>query len=840
MKKILSLLLLTLISVVANAQQVIQRGRVIRDVSQNQSTSTSLAKIKIRLSDDSQIGITDSAGLFSPSETLFPGDLIFGYRNGEKLFGYKWDSQALIDGTQTDGSNKNSNQEIDLQIITLGSGLDLMGEVRIRISQGGPFLEEIKPQKLQLNPSMGNGIESLVKTFIGASSGNEMSSQYTVRGGNYDENLIYVNDIEILRPQLISSGQQEGLSFINSDLVQSVKFSAGGFGAQYGDKMSSVLDVDYIRPDSFKGSATIGTMLSSATISGKKNRFSGFLGIRNFNNSLLTKTLNVKGNYSMRFNDLQTQVTCKLNRKLFIDFLGNLANNNYTLNPISRSTTFGTIQNAYQLDVGMGGQESLKYLYGMGSITFRYTPNVRNEFKWMLNHTTIEEQEIFDVEGLYYLSQLDRDMGSKTYGKPLKTLGYGYYIDHGRNRMLSGVTQFAHIGKIGKSTDAFSWNYSVRLNKESVSDKIAEWYYNDSAGYNIAPFGRMEDSILFDNYIFAKNTLSSYRGKAHISGQWRLSKRQQIWLTSGIRTQYWTVNREMLIMPRMSLSWEPHKSFNERQHSDAAKKPDVLYKLAIGAYHQPGFYRELRNFDGQLNRQLLAQKSWHVVTGYERYFFNGGRKFKYTAEAYYKGYQDLVPYLFDNIRIRYYGTNSATGFAWGVDQRIYGEFTKGLESWFTLGIMQTKEKITYNDALTENTITTDYLRRPTDRRVNLGAVFQDQMPNNPSLRVNLTLNIGTGIPYYLHGKARYTTTPNTIPPYRRVDIGFSKIFEPKKYKWVGKMGMSNAWLSIDIFNLLDINNVIGYSWVKDLQNNRYGVPDYLTGRRINIRLYGSF
>ena len=824
----------------ANAQQVIQRGRVIRDVSQNQSTSTSLAKIKIRLSDDSQIGITDSAGLFSPSETLFPGDLIFGYRNGEKLFGYKWDSQALIDGTQTDGSNKNSNQEIDLQIITLGSGLDLMGEVRIRISQGGPFLEEIKPQKLQLNPSMGNGIESLVKTFIGASSGNEMSSQYTVRGGNYDENLIYVNDIEILRPQLISSGQQEGLSFINSDLVQSVKFSAGGFGAQYGDKMSSVLDVDYIRPDSFKGSATVGTMLSSATISGKKNRFSGFLGIRNFNNSLLTKTLNVKGNYSMRFNDLQTQVTYKLNRKLFIDFLGNLANNNYTLNPISRSTTFGTIQNAYQLDVGMGGQESLKYLYGMGSITFRYTPNVRNEFKWMLNHTTIEEQEIFDVEGLYYLSQLDRDMGSKTYGKPLKTLGYGYYIDHGRNRMLSGVTQFAHIGKIGKSTDAFSWNYSVRLNKESVSDKIAEWYYNDSAGYNIAPFGRMEDSILFDNYIFAKNTLSSYRGKAHIAGQWRLSKRQQIWLTSGIRTQYWTVNREMLIMPRMSLSWEPHKSFNERQRSDAAKKPDVLYKLAIGAYHQPGFYRELRNFDGQLNRQLLAQKSWHVVTGYERYFFNGGRKFKYTAEAYYKGYQDLVPYLFDNIRIRYYGTNSATGFAWGVDQRIYGEFTKGLESWFTLGIMQTKEKITYNDALTGNTITTDYLRRPTDRRVNLGAVFQDQMPNNPSLRVNLTLNIGTGIPYYLDGKARYTTTPNTIPPYRRVDIGFSKIFEPKKYKWVGKLGMTNAWLSIDIFNLLDINNVIGYSWVKDLQNNRYGVPDYLTGRRLNIRLYGSF
>ena len=469
MKHILSLLLLTLLFVAANAQQVIQRGKVVQDLSKSQG-NVSLAKIKIRLSDDSQIGITDSAGYFTPSETLFPGDLIFGYRNGEKVFGYKWLNPSMRD-SQTTRTPKNINPTIDLQTITLGSGLDLIGEVRIRISQGGPFLEEIKPQKLQLNPSMGNGIESLVKTFIGASSGNEMSSQYTVRGGNYDENLIYVNDIEILRPQLISSGQQEGLSFINSDLVQSVKFSAGGFGAQYGDKMSSVLDVDYIRPDSFKGSATIGTMLSSATVSGKKNRFSGFLGIRNFNNSLLTKTLNVKGNYSMHFNDLQTQVTYKLHRKLFIDFLGNLASNNYTLNPTSRSTTFGTIQNAYQLDVGMGGQESLKYLYGMGSLTLRYTPNIKNEFKWMLNHTSIEEQEVFDVEGLYYLSQLDRDMGSKTYGKPLKTLGYGYYIDHGRNRMMSGVTQFAHIGKIGKTTDAFSWNYSIRLNKESVDDK---------------------------------------------------------------------------------------------------------------------------------------------------------------------------------------------------------------------------------------------------------------------------------------------------------------------------------------------------------------------------------
>lgn len=811
------------LSLSAMAQQF-QRGFVVS------YSGKPIANVKIRLSDESQIGITDNAGIFISNQQLFNGDIIFGYLKGEKILGYIWQ----------DLNAKTNITNGEIEKIVSGEGLDLIGEVRIKISQGGPFLDEIKPQKLQLNPSVGSGIESIVKTFIGVSSGNEMSSQYTVRGGNYDENLIYVNDIEILRPQLISSGQQEGLSFINADLVQSVKFSAGGFGAQYGDKMSSVLDVDYIRPDSFKAKATLGTMLNSAMISGKHKKISGFLGFRNFNNALLTRSLNVKGNYTMQFNDVQTSFTYRAGKHLFIDFLGNLTSNAYTLNPISRSTSFGTVQNAYQLDVAMGGQESLKYRYGMGSITLRYTPTLKTEFKWMLNHTSIEEQEYFDVEGAYFLSQLDRDMGSKTYGKPLKTLGYGYYLDHGRNRMLSGITQIAHIGKIGKQTDKFSWNYSIRVNKENVKDQISEWLYNDSADYNIAPFGKMEDSILFDNYIKAKNTLGSYRGKAHVSALWRLSKRKQIWLTTGVRTHYWTVNKELLIMPRMSISWEPNKNFNEKQRIDSLKKPDMLFKFAIGAYHQPGFYRELRGFDGVLNRQLLAQKSYHIVGGFERYFFAGSKKFKYTAESYYKMFQDLVPYLFDNIRIRYYANNGATGYAWGIDQRIYGEFTKGLESWFTLGIMQTKERITYSDEVTGQLVTCDFLRRPTDRRVNLGVVFQDQMPNNPSLKVNLSMNIGTGIPYYLDGKARYSSTPNVIPPYRRVDIGFSKIFEPAKYTWIHKLHMSGAWLSIDVFNLLAINNVIGYSWVKDLQNNRYGVPDYLTGRRLNIRFNASF
>lgn len=796
--------------------QGLSRGRVLN------TNGKPVINANIRLSDDVQIGKTDSLGYFISTEKLFPGDIVFAYQKGEKISGHRWEGAQGFD------------------LLWVGEGLELIGEVRIGISQGDPFLEELKPKKIQLNPSIGGGIESLVKTFIGASTGNELSSQYSVRGGNYDENLIYVNDIEILRPQLISSGQQEGLSFINADLVQSIKYSAGGFGAQYGDKMSSVLDVSYFQPDSFRGACSLGTMLNSAMVSGKKNNLSGFVGIRNFNNSLLTQSLNVQGNYSMRFTDIQSLITYSLTRRISLDFLGNFAHNNYTLNPTNRTTTFGTVQNAYQLDVGMDGQESLKYRYVLGSFTVRFKPSVANEFKWMINHTSIEEQEVFDVEGAYYLNQLDRDLGSKTYGKPLKTLGYGYYIDHGRNKMGSGITQVAHLGKLGKPTDKFSWQYGIRVNRETIHDKILEWLYNDSAEYNIAPFGKMEDSILFDNYTYANNTISSWRGKAYLSFLVLLNKSEQLWLSSGIRANYSSLNQEFIAMPRMSIGWEPHKNFNVRQRIDSLKKPDLLFKFALGAYHQPSFYREMRNFEGRVNQNLLSQKSWHALLGFERFFFSGSRKFKYTAEAYYKQYDALVPYLFDNIRIRYYGNNSAKGYAWGIDQRIYGEFTKGLESWFTLGIMQSKEQIDYVSVKTGSLTTSTYLRRPTDRRLNLGAVFQDQMPNNPSLRVNLSLNIGTGIPYYLDGDARYTNTPNVIPPYRRVDIGFSKLFDAKKNTWIDKLGLAHAWLSLDIFNILAINNVIGYSWVKDLQNNRYGVPDYLTGRRINLRLFASF
>lgn len=796
------------------------------------------AGVEIRLDNEQLLGISDRNGFFKSNQDIEDGTWVIGFYNSKRVLVHRWRSNLNPDTLSYNADNNSGNSDQPYQ---------RMDGIVITSKRSNGFMEDIRTQRLQLNPTPMAGIESLIKMQIGVSAGNEMSSNYSVRGGNYDENLIYVNDIEILRPQLISSGQQEGLSFINPDLVGSVSFSAGGFGAEYGDKMSSVLDVQYEKPDSISVIANVGTMTNSfAFLAGGKNS-NGGLGIRQYSNSLLTRSLNTAGDYSMNFWDAQAFYNLTLSKKWQLQFLGNLATNDYTLNPVSRTTTFGTIQSALQLNVGMAGQESLIYRYGMGSGTLVFKPSRKKEYKLILAHTGIQEQEFFDVQGAYFLSELDRDLGSKDFGKPLRTLGYGYYLDHGRNRLTSAVSQAAFIGKwdhvvLGKKENApilEQVKFGVRIHAENLLDRMEEWYYNDSADYNVPLLGYLTDSIILDDNVFAKNQLQSYRTKSFITFSHLLNRKKQLMLHAGIRNQYWSVNEQWLWMPRISFTMEPNKQYNARVTHDSLRKPSITYKLAIGAYHQPGFYRELRNFNGILNQQLLAQKSWHLLMGMERNLLIRGQRFKYTSEAYGKYLTDLVPYLYDNIRVRYYAVNSSEGYAWGVDQRLYGEFTKGLESWFTLGIMQTKEKISYTD-LAGKEVQSNWLRRPTDRRVNFSAVFQDQLKNNPSVRVNLSLVIGTSIPYYFDGIFRYQTKPNVITPYRRIDLGLSKTFSADKNSWVKSARLSEAWISLDIFNVLDINNVISYSWIKDLDNNRYGVPDYLTGRRLNLRLHARF
>jgi hypothetical protein len=360
--------------------------------------------------------------------------------------------------------------------------------------------------------------------------------------------------------------------------------------------------------------------------------------------------------------------------------------------------------------------------------------------------------------------------------------------------------------------------------------------------YNIPPFGFASDSIILDDQVSARNMLESFRVQGFVQNKFRLDKQRNMWLNVGLRGQWWQVNEELFVTPRVQFSWEPNKKKNAYL-PDSLKKKDLVVKLAAGGYFQQGFFRELRGFNGNLNRQLQAQQAWHLVAGTDRFINMWRRKFKFTTEAYYKQLDRLVPYLYDNIRVRYYAENSSTGYAWGIDNRINGEFIKGLESWFTLSVLQTREKISYTNNSGER-IQSEWLRRPTDRRVNFAAMLQDQLPGNPTFRLNLNMIIGTGMPYFLDGAGRYASKPNIIPPYRRLDMGFSKVLLGRNDKNRPKASMlknlQETWISVEIFNILGINNVISYNWVKDIENNVYGVPEYLTGRRLNIRLRVEF
>lgn len=746
--------------------------------------------------------------------------LIFGYIQNEKVFGHY---AEISEGVDT---------------IFYGMGLDLIGTVEISAGSDNSFMEEIRPRELALNVGVGSNIENIIKSLGGVSSNNELSSQFSVRGGNFDENLIYVNDIEIYRPQLIQNGQQEGLSFINPALVDRIKFSAGGFAPQYGDKMSSVLDVSYIRPTETRVQANIGTMLNTATIEGSNKRLSGALSFRHFSNGLLTGTLNTEGTYTMNFADVQSFLSWEINRHWSLDFLGNYSRNAFQLRPESRTTEFGTIQAAYQLNVYMAGQEDLNYAYQLGALTLNYRPSLFAKYKLIASITSINEEEYFDIQGAYNLSELDRDLGSNNLGKPLRTLGYGYYLDHGRNRMQSRILNLSHLGEFGKKTSRTQVKYGLRFNREIIADRFYEWLYMDSADYNLAPWSSALDTIVLDDVVRATNNLERNRISSYIQIKQILDKQRNVWIVGGLRQSWESVNKQWLWMPRLALFYEPHKHYNSRV-KDSLKRTPVTYRLSMGAYHQGPFYREMRDFQGELNRSLKAQESWHFVLGMDRVVSLWGKTFKYSSEAYYKQLNNLVPYLYDNIRIRYYANNQSQGYALGFDNRLYGQFNKGLESWFTLSLMRTEEQIIYTD-LMGNEVTSDWLRRPTDRRFNFSAIFQDKLPKHPSIRVNLSLTIGGALPYYLDGLARYSSTPSIVPSYRRVDIGFSKVFRKigdkrETYKWV-----KESWLSIDVFNLLDINNVIAYSWVKDLNNARYGVPEYLTGRMLNVRWFVGF
>ena len=696
-------------------------------------------------------------------------------------------------------------------------------------------LSRIKTKHVQVLPGNNGGIEAILKTLPGVSSANELSSQYSVRGGNFDENLVYVNGIEVYRPFLIHSGQQEGLSFINSDMVGSILFSAGGFAAKYGDKMSSVLDITYKKPKENKGSISLSLLGGSAHYQGvsKNQRLNYILGFRNKTNQYLLNSLDTEADYKPNFSDFQTYINYKLDSDWEISFLGNISKNEYLMKPKNRQTDFGTFNEALRLTIFFEGQESDQYETFFGAFSSKYNPNTNLQLQFTTSAFKTFEQENFDILGEYWLYQLDNNLGSDDFGDVAFDRGVGKYINHARNSLDASVINFSHNGTLARNEIEVDWG--IRVQKEEINDKISEWSLIDSAGYTLPhpqdsiglPSNSNQQITLFD-VIKTDIQLSNWRNSGFI----QFSKDyNNLTLNAGTRSSFWTFNKELLLSPRASIALAP------------LWKKDIVFRLATGVYYQAPFYRELRYPDGTLNNNIKSQKSIHYVFGTDYLFYQWGRPFKFITELYYKNLSNLIPYKVDNVRIQYLAENNSNGYASGIDFKINGEFVSGVESWASLSIMKTEEDIvgdSYED-INGQLIYPGYIPRPTDQRVNFSLFFQDYIPGNLNYKMHLNMIYGSGIPFGPPKSEKFEDILR-IPDYRRVDIGFSAILksEGKKSKIKFLNFLESAWISAEVFNLLDINNTVSYLWVTDVSSRQYAVPNYLTSRQLNFKLLLSF
>lgn len=709
----------------------------------------------------------------------------------------------------------------------------------------------LDPKIVSYIPSASGDFNTLLFSQPGVSSRSELSSGYSVRGGNYDENLVYVNDIEVYRTFLVRSGQQEGLSFVNSDLVSSILFSAGGFEAKYGDKLSSVLDVQYRRPRKFNGSASGSLLGGNAHLEGasKDFRFTWLMGARYKTNQYLLGNTDIKGDYRPSFVDVQTFLTYDINDKWELDFLGMYSNNRYNVVPQTRQTDFGTVNEALRLMVYFDGQEVDRFQTGQGAVSAIYHPNSKLNLKFISSTYRTSEQETFDIMGQYYIDQLETDFGKPTFGQVKANLGVGTYLNHGRNYFDATVINVQHKGTYTIGKNLLLWG--AKAQRELINDQFGEWNYVDSAGYSLPQNSLTE--INLQTSVKSKNTLSSDRLMGYGEYIWKkeLKDTSAITLTGGLRANYWDLNKQTVVSPRATFAFKPNW------------KRDFLFRASSGFYYQPPFYRELRDMNGIVHPNVKAQQAIHFVLASDYNFKLWGRPFKFVSEAYYKALNDIIPYQIDNVRIRYFANNNAHGYATGMDFKINGEFVKGIESWFSMSIMQTKENINgdfyydyYNSdgqkivaGYTNNIVKVDsvrhdigYIPRPTDQLVNFRLFFQDYLPKLPDFKMNLSLLFGSSLPFGPPTYQRYKDTLR-MPPYRRVDIGFSYqlLKENKKLPQHNPFhNLKSVWMGLEVYNLLQINNTISYYWIKDVTNRTYAIPNYLTYRRINLRIIIKF
>ncbi len=730
--------------------------------------------------------------------------------------------------------SSNENKRIDVVLSPVSGEIDEVSVISSHKRFGN--IERINHKDIEFVPDASGSFESILKSLPGVSSAHEMSSQYSVRGGNFDENLVYVNDIEIYRPFLIRSGQQEGLSFINSDMVEGVEFSAGGFNAEYGDKMSSVLSIRYRTPTENTAGTELSFMGANGTVEGvgANGKFTHLTGFRYKTSKYLLSTLDEGGDYTPSFIDFQTNLAWRFNPKFKLSFLGNFSSNSYQFVPRERETRFGSFTNALQLKVFYQGQELNRFETIQGALTADYRPNEETILKFISSNYNARESETFDIIGQYLLNELDNTLGSNTYGDSLINVGIGGFMNHARNFLDANFFRLEHLGSHVTKNNRIKWG--LRFQLETIDDMINEWELIDSSGYSI-PYN--EDELRLPFFLESKNKLSSQRFSGFIQNSH--TKEFDTWeltTTAGVRFSYWTFNNELNLSPRATLMIKP--KWNR----------DIAFHVSGGYYHQPPIYKEYRKPDGTLNTNIKAQESLHAVLGVEYLFSAWKRPFRFQTEIYHKEMNNLVPYKIDNVRVKYSGENVAKGYAQGIDLKVNGEFVPGAESWASISLMRTYEDI-QNDSFINSEGEMEYpgyYPRPTDQRFSVGAFFQDYLPGNPTYRVHLTGYYGTGLPFSMPNSPRYDIVAR-MPSYKRVDIGFTKVFKDESNSKNGRLSnvlwLKNLWVGAEIFNLFDFRNTISYLWVHTVSNQsnesgRYAVPNYLTSRRINIKITAKF
>ncbi|MFN0031601.1 MAG: TonB-dependent receptor plug domain-containing protein [Flavobacteriales bacterium] len=867
------LLLLLLLALPAS---IFSQTATLKGVVRN--TDRELApNVIIRQKDNSaNATITGDSGTFSlilPAERLVQITLeSFGVQNETKSFYLEVDEVREV---EIEFDNKGTL--IDVQIVSHGEGG--MKNIQARFETQLPQLDQDISRLLLQAP---------------VNFASELSSSYSVRGGSFDENLVYVNGIQVYRPFLVRAGEQEGLSFPNTDMVNNIKFSAGGFQAKYGDKMSSVLDITYRKPEKYSGSAMMGLLGGSLQLEGisKNRKFTHNTGFRYKNLSYVLGSLDTQGEYKPRYFDVQSYLTWRPEPYSAWEHsvLANYSNNRYNFIPTTRQTDAGNINEALRLTVYFEGQEITRFQTWFGAFSSKYQPDDDSQLTFTLSAFNTYETEYYDILGAYRLDELQRDLGSDEFGEVLRNRGVGAFLEHARNQLDASVFQFTHRGfsqvknktttairhgvitEVRKEQNLLSWGMDATY--ETVNDQLKEWTLIDSAGFASPhrpdslgytnPGAQPFQGIPMHDVIRATNEVTSQRATAYVQDEhkWKLEDGTAISINLGARANYWAFNNQIVGGPRMLLSYSPvWLGTVERANGkvDTVKK-DVILTFAAGYYWQPPFYREMRGFDGRVNPDIRAQRSLHFIGGIDYIFHAWHRPFKVNAEVYYKKMDYLIPYEVENVRLRYFATNNSKGYAYGTDVMLNGEFISGVQSWVRASWLRTEEDLTddsyylylnsegdtiYN-GFTINDVAVDsllqvpgYVPRPNDQRFAFSMLFQDEMPRKEWYKILLTFYFATGLPYGPPSHERYLDVLRTRS-YLRADVGFSRdlILPKEKQKRSNFLNrnFTQGTISLEVFNLLGVNNVINHQWIEDVNGRQYGIPTYLTGRRLNVRV----